>query len=272
MAKRFTDTNKYKKPFIRGLQGAYKLLWDYLYHECDHAGIWIVDFEIAQLYIGSDMQVNKIDALKYFNNGEKRIIEIDHGKKWFIPSFIEFQYGVLNEQNRAHNSVINILKKYNLYKNKPLKSPLQGAMDKDKDKDMVKDMDIKEGFGEIFLRWLHYKRKKGESYKDKDSTMQAYKKLLKLSNEDINTASLVIEQSLANNWSGLFELKKESNSPVQHRDDIPSYKIFTYEEMLQKLDKAGGNMSFWKDYKKTKIKNLPSEVWVHVNDMALYNL
>lgn len=145
MAKRFTDTNKYKKPFIRGLQGAYKLLWDYLYHDCDHAGIWIVDFDIAQIYIGLDMLVNKEDALKYFNSDEERIIEFNEGKKWFIPSFIEFQYGELNENNRAHNSVILILKKNNLYKNnKGLIRPLQGCKDKDKDKDkdMVKDKDI----------------------------------------------------------------------------------------------------------------------------------
>jgi len=135
MAKRFTDTNKYRKPFIRGLQGAYKLLWDYLYHDCDHAGVWIVDFEIAQIYIGSDMPVNKEDALKYFNKNEKRIVEFDNGKKWFIPSFIEFQYGILNEQNRAHNSVILILK------NKGLTSFLQGAKDKDKEQDMDKDKD-----------------------------------------------------------------------------------------------------------------------------------
>src|SRR5574343_673551 len=134
MSKRFTDTNKYKKPFIRSLPGAYKLLWDYLYHDCDHAGIWIVDFEIAQLYIGIDMPVKKDEALKLFNNGEKRIIEIDGGTKWFIYPFIEFQYGELNEVNRAHSSVIQILKKHKIYKNKnkPLTSPLQGANDKDK--------------------------------------------------------------------------------------------------------------------------------------------
>ena len=139
MAKRFTDTNKYKKPFIRGLQGAYKLLWDYLYHDCDHAGIWIVDFDIAQIYIGNDMQVNKEEALKCFNKDEKRIIEIDNGKKWFIPSFIEFQYGELNSKNRAHNSVISILKKYDLWEtdNKGLISPLQGCKDKDMDKDIL---------------------------------------------------------------------------------------------------------------------------------------
>lgn len=141
MAKRFTDTNKYKKPFIRGLQGPYKLLWDYLYHDCDHAGIWIVDFEIAQVYLGQDMKVNKADALKYFNQSEIRIIEIEGGAKWFIVPFIDFQYGPLNEQNRAHNSVIQILKKYDLWDGatKGLISPLLGCKDKDKDKDKDKE-------------------------------------------------------------------------------------------------------------------------------------
>jgi hypothetical protein len=141
MAKRFTDTDKYKKPFLRSLPGAYKLLWDYLYHSCDHAGIWIVDFEIAQIYLGQDMIVNKKDALGYFNNGEERIIEINDGSKWFIPSFIEFQYGELNEKNRAHNSVIHILSKYKLINNKGLIRGLQAYKDKDKDKDMDKDKD-----------------------------------------------------------------------------------------------------------------------------------
>lgn len=137
MAKRFTDTNKYKKPFVRSLQGPYKLLWDYLYHDCDNAGIWIVDFEIAQIYIGSDMRISREEALKAFNGydpEDPKVIEIDGGTKWFIPSFIQFQYGELNPQNRAHSSVINTLTKYNLYeKNKGLISPLQGAMDKDKE-------------------------------------------------------------------------------------------------------------------------------------------
>lgn len=146
MAKRFTDTNKYRKPFVRGLQGAYKLLWDFLYHDCDHSGIWIVDFDIAQLYIGKDMPINKTDALKYFNDGEDRILELDNGKKWFIPSFIDFQYGNLSEKNNAHSGIIKILNKYNLLdsqnKLKGHISPLDGAMDKYKDKD--KDKCIKD--------------------------------------------------------------------------------------------------------------------------------
>jgi hypothetical protein len=140
MAKRFTDTEKYKKQFIRGLPGPYKLLWDYLYHDCDHAGIWQVDFEVAQIYLGKDMPVNQTDALKLFNKDEERIVILNNGSKWFIKPFVDFQYGELNSDNRVHHSVITALKKEGAYKG--LTSPLQRAKDKDKEKDKDKDKDI----------------------------------------------------------------------------------------------------------------------------------
>ena len=127
---------------MRGLPGPYKLFWDYLYHACDHAGIWIVDFQIAQIYLGSDMLVDRVKALELFNKNEVRIVELCNGEKWFIMPFIEFQYGELSESNRAHKSVLNILKKYKLEKTtKPLTRPLQGCKDMDMDKDKDKDKD-----------------------------------------------------------------------------------------------------------------------------------
>lgn len=137
MAKRFTDTEKYRKKFHRGLPGPYKLLWDYLYHDCNHAGIWHADFEIAQIFLGKDMPVERERALHLFNLDEERIIVLDGGSKWFIPSFIEFQYDCsteeLNPGNGAHRGVIKILQKYGLY-NKPLPSPSEGAKGKGKGK------------------------------------------------------------------------------------------------------------------------------------------
>ena len=39
MAKRFTDTDKWKKGFIRNLPTKYKLLWLYILDDCNHAGV-----------------------------------------------------------------------------------------------------------------------------------------------------------------------------------------------------------------------------------------
>jgi hypothetical protein len=154
MAKRFVDTEKFKKPFYRGLTGAYKILWDYICNDCNHAGIWIVDLEIAQMYIGKDMPIDKDTALRLFNDGEQRILEISNGQKWFIMPFVKFQYGELRETNNAHKSVISELKKYieiekmlllNQGAGQPLTSPSQGAMDMDMDKEMDKDIEGVQG-------------------------------------------------------------------------------------------------------------------------------
>lgn len=132
MAKRFTDTDKWKKPFIRKLQTPYKILWLYILDECDHAGVWQVDFDVARIKTG-EHTINEHDALIAF--GDRVIVNND---KWFINDFVEFQYGELNPGNRVHKSVIDIIEKF---KNKPLTSPLKGAKDKDKDKDKDKNKD-----------------------------------------------------------------------------------------------------------------------------------
>lgn len=139
MSKRFIDTDIFKKGFVKGLQAPYKLLWMYLLNDCNHAGIWEVEIDIAEKRLGLVFETNPVEVFK------DKIIVFDGGEKWFIPSFVEFQYGKLNPQNRAHNSVLEILNSYNLLihleKSKALTTPLQGCkdMDKDKDKDMDKE-------------------------------------------------------------------------------------------------------------------------------------
>lgn len=117
MSKRFTDTDKWKKPFIRGLQGPYKLLWMYILDDCDHAGIWQVDFEVARIRIGESVDYD--NAAYLFGERVKIISKF----KWFIPDFISFQYGELSEKNRLHLSVLNILSKYKVGPSKGLISP-----------------------------------------------------------------------------------------------------------------------------------------------------
>lgn len=104
MAKRFTDTDKWKKPFIRALDAPYKLLWLYILDDCDMAGIWQKDFEVASIRIGE--KVTEARALEIF--GER--IKV-FGDKWFIVDFISFQYGELSENNRMHKAVSNTLLK-----------------------------------------------------------------------------------------------------------------------------------------------------------------
>lgn len=139
MAKRLTDTDKWKKPFLRGLDAPCKLLWFYICDDCDHAGIWNVDMEVAQIRTGE--KIDQDHAIEMLGG---KITVFDDGKKWFVPSFIEFQYpGGLNPGNKVHDSVIQILNKYNLFEglDEGYPSPFQGSKDKDKDKNTELDMD-----------------------------------------------------------------------------------------------------------------------------------
>jgi len=219
MAKRFTDTEKWKKPFIRSLKAPYKLLWLYICDDCDHSGIWQVDIEVAQIRIGEKLDEKK--ALEYFID---KIIPLENNTKWFIPSFIEFQYpSGLNENNKAHTGIIKNLERYKeqIDNYKPLISPLQGDKDMVMDKVMVKDkvkvMVIMPFESEEFLNywemWKEFKRKQFKfTYATPQSEQAALKDLVKLSNGDEQIALQIIEQSLAKGWKGFFALKNETNA------------------------------------------------------------
>lgn len=128
MSKRFTDTEKWNKRFFRSLPSAYKLFFWFLLDECSSGGIWDVDMEVARVKTGENL--DEAEALKLF---AKHVHVVDNGNKWFLPDFIEFQYGTLNANNRAHQKAIFQLKKLDLiddscFVKKGLTSPLQGAM------------------------------------------------------------------------------------------------------------------------------------------------
>ena len=230
MAKRFTDTEKWKKPFIRSLKAPYKLLWLYICDDCDHSGIWQVDIEVAQIRIGE--KLDEIKALSYFGD---KIIPLENNTKWFIPSFIEFQYpSGLSENNKAHTTIIKNLERYKeqIDNFKPLESPLQGdkVMVMVKDKEMVKDKVMvmlpfeTEEFFNYWTMWKDFKKKQFKfTYATPQSEQAALKDLVKLSNGDEQIALQIIEQSLAKGWKGFFALKNETNATGISYNRKPTY-------------------------------------------------
>lgn len=140
MAKRFTDTEKWKKVWFRELKPEHKCFWSYILDTCSHAGIWEVDFVSAQFFIGAELNDEEIKSIF-----QKQYFEIDNGKRWVIVDFINYQYGELSRFSKPHNSVIKEIEK----RNGELKGILQEKgyltlkdKDKDTDKDKDKDTDI----------------------------------------------------------------------------------------------------------------------------------
>nr|WP_314664402.1 hypothetical protein [uncultured Prevotella sp.] len=71
---------------------------------------------------------------------------------------------------------------------------------------------IEPQFRKPFEEWLKYKRTKNQMYKRQCDLELCYKKLKEFSDGNAEKATLIIEQSMTNNWSGLFELKTSTVS------------------------------------------------------------
>ena len=128
-----TDTDKWKKRFVRELKPQHKLLWFYILDDCNHAGIWEVDLEVASIRVGFELSHDNLPS----SFGDK-VISFDNGDKWFIPDFIEYQYGELNPNSNVHKAVLNLLNKKNLEGYLKGSQGVQTTLkDKDKDKDIV---------------------------------------------------------------------------------------------------------------------------------------
>jgi hypothetical protein len=105
--KRFTETNKWEDPWFRRLKPEMKLLWAWLLDSCDNAGVIDIDIELASFQVGYQYP---IDTLSEFG---QRVIKLPCGK-FFIPKFIEFQYGNLSPDCKAHNPIFSSLEKHGL--------------------------------------------------------------------------------------------------------------------------------------------------------------
>lgn len=108
MAKRFTDTTKWKRPWFRQLNTQAKLMWTYLLDECDHAGIFIADFDLITFQLGF-----KVDETKLREWVGDKLVKVSDDK-YFIPSFFDFQYGNSDSGFRAKQGALKLLAKYGL--------------------------------------------------------------------------------------------------------------------------------------------------------------
>ena len=67
-----------------------------------------------------------------------------------------------------------------------------------------------ENFKKLFEEWLDYRRAIKKPYKSQQSVEACFKQLQNLGGFRIETCRAVIEQSIANGYQGLFELKTQS--------------------------------------------------------------
>ena len=92
-----------------------------------------------------------------------------------------------------------------------------------------------------FMLWIDHKRQCKQGYKTQGSIELCYKRLKEISNNNPITALAIIEQSIANNWQGLFPLKNNKYESVANRQSNGlSSAIQSLKDDMYTLAAGGG--------------------------------
>ena len=223
MAKRFTDNEKWKDTWFIDLPTKYKLFWIYILDECNHAGIWKVNFKVASFFIGEHLEDSEVKRIL-----KDRIIVLND-QYWYVNKFIKYQYKLnvqeLNPKNKLHLSVLKLLNEYKEFK--PLTSPLLGVKDKDKDiYNIINTNNIIKYTKKEFLEDWNELRKQ---YLKKPSFLNS---LQRDSNENFNQLINDYDrQSFRNALVGLFKQKMLPNNMTSMQSN-PRHFLTHFESYL----------------------------------------
>jgi hypothetical protein len=108
MAKRFTETDKWKDSWFLDLSAGQKLVWLYFLDNCDNAGFIEINLRYMAFVIGID-EDKILGAIKGLNRG----LLGPKNNVYFIKNFLKHQKNIpLNSTNNAHKQIINIFTAY----------------------------------------------------------------------------------------------------------------------------------------------------------------
>jgi hypothetical protein len=134
MAKRLTDTEKWNDDWFISLDNDYRMIWQWLLDNCNHAGVCKRSMKLMNLMCNTN--VSEEDVVVKM---EGRLVVVDNN--WFIPKFLKFQYASLHSQRPVIISVVKELEKLNLLNKIPESFGNDYLIIKDKRKDKDKDKD-----------------------------------------------------------------------------------------------------------------------------------
>lgn len=109
--------------------------------------------------------------------------------------------------------------------NKRIEKEKKSEEKKGKGKEIF-ELDTSDPMTPVFIQWLDYKKERKEAYKSARGIKAALEELRNLSGNDPDKANLIIHQSFARNWAGMFELKNYGNTrptPVQQPKTLEDY-------------------------------------------------
>jgi hypothetical protein len=225
MAKRFRDTDIWKKEWYTNLSPTLKCLISYLYDNCDNSGVWSVNKSLAEFQINDKINWNTV-----ISDLCGQVLEISNSK-WFITDFIKFQYGELSEKSPPHKNVFNLLEHHGIKYpidnlTLPLPYPTNRVLDKDKDKDKDNILVTTNAFvcpDHLKEFWPDYiaTRKKKKAVETNNALNLIVKSLEKLAPNDNETQLLILQQSIKSGWIDVYPIKNSNtqNNNTNHSNN-----------------------------------------------------
>lgn len=92
-------------------------------------------------------------------------------------------------------------------------------------KEVLEKLDLNPEWKVLVSEWLQYKKERRESYKSERGIKAFVTKLKNLSGDNVAVAKKITEQSFANNWAGIFELKGGNNEKDRRDSEIREQQI-----------------------------------------------
>lgn len=105
--KRFTETEKWRDPWFLSLDQKSRVLWIWLCDRVDNSGVIDIHWPSAAFETGYKLSEKDVHSLG------SRIEKLENGK-YYIPSFVGFQFGELSSNSKVHQSIMKLMKKHSL--------------------------------------------------------------------------------------------------------------------------------------------------------------
>lgn len=225
MAKRFVNPDwKLLRKLSPNLQRAYFYCWD----KADACGVYVYDQAYLKVDLGVSISLKELGTLP----GAKILT----GERIFFTDFIETNYGSLKEGYNPHKPVYRALEKNQILSlNQACFKLEEEGEDEEEEKDeeegeekaepIFEKTKVVNPFGENFKAWEAWKEYKlaehRQRYKSPKTEQTAINKLFELARGNPDIAQKIIEQSIANQYQGLFQLKENYGKQQSNiRDDV----------------------------------------------------
>jgi hypothetical protein len=107
---------------------------------------------------------------------------------------------------------------------------------------VFEDKNTQSQWKNLVKEWLDYKKDIKDSYKSSKSIEAFYKKLYSMSGGELSIAHEIVENSIANGYKGIFEIKKNnfqpSKNPQSRSEQIKQTMMRVFPEEFEDMNNA----------------------------------